>query len=93
MIKIVDNDIMRGGEKIGWIEGNDIRSRDGRKVGYFEENVVRDADGEKAAYIVGGHLFAQGGELKISLETVNKEIAGGVLSEIGRCAIYVLLGS
>ncbi|GEM_PF-391898 len=92
MIKIEGNDILRGGEKIGWIEGNDVRAHDGKKLGYFEGNHVYNSLGERVAYINGDHLFSQGGsEMKMHLEKINEEIVGGVLPEIGKCAIYVLL--
>ena len=35
MVKIIGNDIWRGGEKIGWIEGDYVRDRDGKKLGLF----------------------------------------------------------
>lgn len=93
MIKIAGNDIMRSGEKIGWVEGNDVRARDGKKLGWFEENHVYNSDGRKVAYLEGDYLVSEGGSdsTRIRLESVLEEVSGGVLPAIGRCAIYVLL--
>ena len=91
MIKISGNDINRDGKKIGWIEGNDIRDYEGRKLGYFEENHVYNRDGRKVAYLENGYLVAQDGGTKVPLEKINREVVGGVLSEIEKCAIYMLL--
>jgi len=94
MIKIIGNDIWRGGQKIGWIEEHHVRAHDGRKLGYFEGNFVHGEDGRKLAYIEGDYLFSEGGSSgsKLPLEKVSEGIEGGVLSEIGKCAVYVLLG-
>jgi hypothetical protein len=92
MIKIVGNDIWRGGEKVGFIDGNYIRAHDSRKLGYFEDRFVYSEEGHKLAYVEGDHLFSEGGSATVPLERVNEEIVGGVLPEIGKCAVYVLLG-
>ncbi len=93
MVKIVGNDIWRGGEKIGWVEGNRIRAHDGTKLGYFEGNFVWGEDGRKLAYVEEDYLISYGSNQKIPLEKISEGIEGGILPEIGKCAIYVLLGS
>jgi hypothetical protein len=94
MVKILGNDIWRGGEKIGWIDGDHIRDRDGKKLGYFEDKYVYNLDGRKIAYIEEDHLVSvgSGNEAKVDLDKVAEEVQGGVLSELGKCAVYVLLG-
>lgn len=92
MIKIEGNDIWRAGEKIGWVDGSHIRAHDGKRLGYFEGSHVYNILGQRVAYVDGDHLFSEGSnEGKIPLEKINEEIVGGVLPEIGKCAIYVLL--
>ena len=93
MIKITGNDVWRGGDKIGYIEENRIYSHDGVRLGYFEGTHVYNKDADKTAYIENDHLINYTGGSSVSLETINEKIQGGVLSEIGKCAIYVLLGS
>lgn len=92
MLKIIGKDIWRAGEKVGWIEGDHVYAHDGRKLGYFDADHVYGADGRKLAYVQGDHLFSYGGNSKVPLEGVSEEIEGGVLPEMGKCAIYVLLG-
>jgi hypothetical protein len=92
MVKIVGNTVWRGEEKAGWIEGDKIRAHDGTKLGYFEGNFVYSEGGHKLAYIEGDYLVTYGGGSKVPLEKVSEEVEGGVLPEIGKCAVYVLLG-
>lgn len=91
MIKIVGNDIMRGGAKIGWIEGNDIYNEDGGKVGYFSSNDIYDAGNRKLGYTEGNYLHTADGH-KIELDDIRKGIAGGSLSDLARAAVRLLLG-
>jgi hypothetical protein len=95
MVKLIGNDVWRGSEKIGWIEGDYVRDRDGKRLGYFQSNYVYDADAHKIAFIEGDYLISEGSgsEAKIGLDKIAEEIQGGVLSEIGKCAVYVLLGN
>ena len=90
MVKLIGNDILRSGEKIGWVEGNRIRAHDGKLLGYFEDRYVYSEDNRKLAYMEGNRLCS--GNTNISLEKVNEAIEGGLLPEVGKCAIYVLLG-
>ena len=94
MIKILGNDLWRNGEKIGWIEGDHVRDRDGKKLGYFQDRFVYDMSGHKLAWIEEDYLVSQGSgsEAKLRLDQVAEEIEGGVLPELGKCAVYVLLG-
>jgi hypothetical protein len=95
MIKIVgNNELWRGGKKIGWIEGHYIKASDGRKLGYFEENFVKNEEGHKLAYVEGDYLISYGsnGESKVPLEKVSEEVEGGIGPGIDKCAVYVLLG-
>jgi len=51
-------------------------------------------DGRKIAYIEEDYLISEGSgtEAKIRLDQVAENVQGGVLPEIGKCAVYVLLG-
>ena len=93
MLKIIGNDVWRSGEKVGWIEGDYIKDRDGKKLGYFQDKFVYDVNARKIAFIEEDYLVSQGSgsEAKINLDKVAEEVEGGVLSEIGKCAVYVLL--
>lgn len=96
MIKFVGNELWRGGQKIGWIEGNHVRAHDGKKLGYFDDHYVYGEDGHKLAYVEGDFLIsygASGDESKVRLETVSEAVEGGVMSGIQKCAVYVLLGA
>jgi len=91
MITIVGNDMRRGGEKIGWIEENDLYNEDGKKVGYWSSNDIYDASGRKFGYIEGNYLYASDGH-KFELDDIRKEITGGSLSDLERAAVRLLLG-
>lgn len=90
MIKIVDNDIFRGGQKIGWIEGNDIWGNSG-KLGYFLDNDIYNKAGKKIGYLEGNYLITIEGK-KIRLDENRRIITGGTISDLARAAIRLLLG-
>jgi hypothetical protein len=93
MLKIEGHEIWRSGERAGYIDGNHIRNHDYKMLGYFSDGHVYNAAGHKIAYIEGNHLHPEDGSgAKISLDDVNKGISGGVLPELGKCAIYCLIG-
>jgi hypothetical protein len=94
MVKIIGNDVWRGGEKVGWIEGNYVKDRDDKRLGYFRDRFVYDMSDHKIAYIEQDYLISEGSgsEAKIRLDQVAENVEGGVLPEIGKCAVYVLLG-
>lgn len=92
MIKIIGNDIMRGGEKIGWIRENDLYNEDGQKVGYFSSNDIYDRGNNKLGYIQGNYLYTSEGH-KLELDDIRKDIAGGSLPDLARAAIRLLLGN
>jgi len=92
MILIEDNDIRRGGEKIGWYENNRIYNRHGDKLGYFIDEKIYDVHGRKIAYLEGEYLYTEYGDRKARLEEICKNVSGGILSDDARCAIYLFLG-
>ena len=94
MLKIMDNDIYRSSVKVGSFDTRHIWAHDGKKLGYFEDRYVYATDGRKLAWIEGNYLDSgSGSSTRISLDKVNESIVGGLLPEIGRCAIYVLVGA
>lgn len=93
MINIIGNEIRRDNEIIGYIDGNYIRNHKNERVGYFEENYVRDANTNKLGYIDGEYFYSQTSRSSfVELDKINAGISGGVIPEIGKCAIYELLG-
>ena len=91
-MKLLGNEIYRAGDKIGWLEGNHVFARDGRKLGYFDSARVYSADADKVAYVEGDTLYDAAGNPKAHLEAVSEAIEG-VLGVVGKCAIFVFLGS
>jgi len=92
MIKIVDNDIWRGGQKIGWIRGNDIYNINGSKLGYFQSNDIYRTDGAKAGYIQGNTLYSTGDGKNFRIDEVRNTIQGSSASDLTRAAIRLLIG-
>lgn len=93
MITIKGNDIWRGGEKIGWISGNDIFNADGIKIGYFSESAedIFNKSGRKIGYIENSKVKRIDGS-PIDLNDIQRQVQGGTLSSIARAAIRLLLG-
>ena len=92
MLQIRGDDIYRANEKIGWLQGNHIFDHEGNKLGYFEGTHIYDVNAEKIAYTEGNELIDETGKRKLSLDVVSEAIEG-VLPEMAKCAIYVLLGN
>lgn len=90
-IKISGNDILREGEKIGYIAGNDIHNEQGEKMGYFSGNDVYDETGRKMGYIEGAKFKSSDGRSS-GIGKIEREIKGGNVSNLGRAAIKTLLG-
>ena len=90
MIKIVGNDIMSGGQKLGWFEGNHILDRTGRTLGYFADNDIYDASGQKIAYIEDERVRTMVGQ-EIRLSEIRKDVKGGQ-DDIAIAAVRLLLG-
>jgi hypothetical protein len=93
MLKIIDNHVWRGGEKIGWIEdSHHIYSQDGKKVGYFDEDYIYNIDGRKIGYFENDYLKSEDGNISLRIEDVREHVTGGPYSDHARCAIRLLLG-
>ena len=91
MIKVISNDFMRNGEKIGWIREDYIYDRTGHKLGYVTSNDIYNASGTKIGWIENNYLHATGGK-KFRLEEVHSDVQGGALTEEERGAVRLLLG-
>lgn len=90
-MKIYDNKIWRNGQKIGWIDGNHVRTEpDGRKLGYFENNFIYNMEGRKVAYVFENELRFENGSASVPLEKINEEIEG-VAPLLEKCAVQVLM--
>ena len=92
MIKIIGNDITRGGQKLGYFQGNDIFDAHTKKLGYFKENDIYDAGNRKLGYLEGNYLKDAGGDTVDSLTEVRRDIQGGTISDLERAAIRLLVG-
>ena len=92
MIQIYGNIIKRDNVKIGWIDGAHIHDHTGKAVGYFGDNKVWNISGKKIAFIEGEYIYLEGSTDKIRIEDNLKEVNGGVITDLCRAAIRLLLG-
>ena len=92
MLKITGNDVRRGGVKIGWIEGNDIKDENGKKLGYFTGNDIYKVNGAKLGFTSGNDLYFTSGR-SIRLDDIRtKYVVGGGISDLARAAVLMLIG-
>ncbi|MBU4348228.1 hypothetical protein KJ671_01835 [Patescibacteria group bacterium] len=91
MIKIIGNDITRGGVKIGWVESSNIRDNSGRKLGYFSSNDIYRIDGKKMGYIERNTLYLSSGKT-IGMDKIKKEVSGGNITNLARAAVKIIIG-
>ncbi len=92
MINVSGKDLMRAGQKIGYIQGNDIFSHEGRKLGYVQGNHVFNRDGQKLAYLQDDHIYHAHDSQKTRIEDNHQQVSGGEISDVQRAAVRVLLG-
>ena len=92
MIKIIGNDIMRGGQKIGYFSSNDVYSHEGKKLGYFEGNHIYNREGKKLGYLEGDFIYDMTGTRHWRIEDNHAHVEGGELSDVQRAAVRFLLG-
>jgi len=94
MIKIIGNDIKRDGEKIGWIDGNDVRDMSNRKLGFvIGDDIFRGSDGFKIAFTEGAYIFVGSSGKKLSVtENNQKHVTGGYISNEMRAAVRLFFG-
>jgi len=92
MLKIIGNDVMRGIEKVGYVQGNDIHDKSGHKVGYFMDNHIYNQAGHKLARLEGDHIKDAQGNITTSVSENHNHVSGGALSDLSRAAVRVLLG-
>ncbi len=92
MIKIEENKIFRGGEKIGWFEGNHLFEHSGKLLGFFEGGKIYDHDGKEVGHLKGNHLELPRDDKFIRLEDIAQNITGGTQDDLARSAIRIFLG-
>lgn len=93
MIKIIANDIVKNGTKIGYFKGDDIYNTNRNKVGSYLGNDIFDYNRNKIGYIEGNYIKYDGGTRSISLQETKLHISGGTIPDICRAAIRLLFGN
>lgn len=91
MIHIEGHELWRGGEKIGYLEGEKIYSHEAHKLGWVDEDHIYDHSGRKIAWIEGNHAETPDGS-KMELDDIHEHVEGGAISGALRTAIYLFLG-
>ena len=98
MIQVHGNELWRGGQKIGFVQGNKIFSHnpDGsfKEAGYVSDNHVYNAhDNRKMAYLEGDYVYdALKPANKVRIEDNHQHVQGGEISDAHRAAVRMLLG-
>ncbi len=82
---------MRVGQRIGYMQGNDIFSHANIKLGYIQGNHIFDNHNRKLAWLENDYIKTADGQ-SIRIEANNQQIMGGELSDVQRAGIRFLLG-
>lgn len=96
MLKIIGNDVMRDGMKVGYfnITTRHLYSNEGKKLGHFDHEYIYNVAGKKVAKVEGDYLVSISGErARLKIDEVTKSIQGGIIPLTGKCAIYMLIGA
>jgi hypothetical protein len=91
MIKLIGNDIVQNGHKVGWLHGNDIFNVSGDKIGYYSENDIYNRE-RKIGYVEGNYIKMVGSSQLISVQENRLRVSGGTYSDVCRAAIRLLFG-
>ena len=91
MLRVNGKQVLRGSEKIGWVDDQHVYAHNGEKVGYFEGNNIYTHDGKRVGYIEDHYIKTSDGK-SIRLDDNRRHISGGALSDHERAAIRLLLG-
>ncbi len=94
MIKIIDNDLWRNSQKIGWLERNRIFDENGRELGYYDEGrheIYNMSGGPRVAYMENNLIRSIDGR-SLQLDDIQEEVQGGAVSDLCRAAIWLLIG-
>lgn len=93
MVKIIGNDLTRNGQKIGYLQGNDVYDAGGRKLGYYTSNDVYNHDGMKIAWLESSYIKYADGRKPLPLEMARKQVTGGAYSDLCRVATLLFVGA
>ena len=91
MLNFIDHKIMRGGQKVGWVDNDHVFDEHGVKLGYFDHNGIYDHGARKIARIEGNHIFTLDGNRR-RLDDSHNHVSGGSISDLERAAIWLLIG-
>ena len=91
MISVDGDDVYRESTRIGYLSGTRVYDTLGAELGYYEDDRIYNPDGDKIAYLEDGYLYVD--DRKIHLDYVNEGVKGAGMSELGKCALYVLVGA
>ena len=92
MIHIEGHAIWKDGEKIGYIEGEKIYSREARKLGWISKNHIYNYHGKKVAWVEKNHIEMEDGK-RIELDDIHEYVEGGAISDVLRTAVYLFLNN
>ena len=90
MIHILNRDVYKDGEKVGWVEGGHIFESSGKKIGYISGNDIFSYSGNKVAYLKGTALSRVGHSIAVHTDEINKEVTKGDFSDLERAAVFTL---
>lgn len=82
------------GNRLVELRGVVFTQKEKKKLGYFDRDDIFNIEGDKLAYVQGNYLYLKrDNDIKVSLDDVIKNIEGGTIDTIAKCAIYILIGT
>lgn len=91
MLKIDGHHIWRGGDKIGYVEGNHLYNHEGHRVGYWTDDSVYDMNGNRLLRIEKNNIIAHDGT-QHHLDNVIGDIPSATLDDTAKVAIKTFFG-
>ncbi len=91
MIKIEGHRVWRGGDKIGYVEGNHLYNEDGERVGYWSGDSLYDMKGDRLLRVRENRVIDRNGE-EHHLDDLIEDIPSASMPELARLAIKTFFG-
>lgn len=92
MAYLLDDNVMRAGEKIGYIENNRLFDLGTRLVGYYEGSRIYDENDKLKGYVENNQVHWADTSFYDEVEKVRQHVSSGNYSEMPCAAVCLLFG-
>jgi hypothetical protein len=93
MLHFRGNQIWRGTEKVGWVDGHRLYDEHGKKIAAWDGDEIFNGQGERMLKVRGNDLVDKNGRSHGKLDDMLEAVPATEFSEMARVAIKLFLGA